>query len=74
MPLESIACAGDQKEIDDENGDENEGADDDVKGFEAEDTLFFLTMEIGRPDVVRVAVVAVIGFGHGYKGISETKV
>lgn len=66
MPLESIACAGGEQEIHEEDGDENEGSDDDVEGFEAEDALFFFAVKIGGWDVVFAVVVSVIEFGHGY--------
>ena len=60
-----VACASDEKQVDDEDGDEKQGSDDDVERFEAKDAFF--AMQIGRRDVVFVVVVSVIGFGHGYK-------
>jgi hypothetical protein len=57
----------DEKEVDQQNGYENDAADDDVEGAEAEDALFSVLGKIGRRDVVFVVMVAVIGFGHGSK-------
>jgi hypothetical protein len=60
-----VACASDEKQVDDEDGDEKQGSDDDMERLEAKDAFF--AMQIGGRDVVFVVVVSVIGFGHAYK-------
>ena len=55
---------GDEEQINEQDGDENDAADDYVEGTEAEDA--FLSLKVGWGDVVFVVVVTVIGFGHGY--------
>jgi hypothetical protein len=62
---DSIAGASDKKQIDQEDGDENKGSDNDVKRFDAQDAL--LGREIGRWDMSLVVVVSVIRFWHGYQ-------
>jgi hypothetical protein len=63
----SEADAGDKEQVDQQDGDEYEASDDDVKGAKAKDALFNVMGEIGRRDVVFVAMVAVIGFRHGFE-------
>jgi hypothetical protein len=67
----SEANAGDKEQVDQQDGNEYEGSDDDVEGAEAEDALFGVLREIGRGDVVFVVMVAVIGFGHRYQAMPE---
>jgi hypothetical protein len=61
-----VAGPGDEKQVDDEDGDEDERSDDDVEGLEAEDApIFLVEAEVGWRDVVFVVVVAVVDFRHG---------
>jgi hypothetical protein len=62
----SEADAGDKKQVDKEDGDEDEAPDDDVEGAEAEDGFLGVLREIGRRDMIFVVMVAVVGFGHGF--------
>jgi hypothetical protein len=67
----SEADAGDKEQVDQQDGDEYKGSDDDVKRTKAKDALFSVMREIRRRDVVFIVMVAVIGFGHEYQGMPE---
>ena len=57
-----VACASDEKQIDEKDRDQNQSPDDDVKRPESENTFF--PRKIGRRDMSLGVMVTVIGLGH----------